>query len=211
MRVARPAIAMRAPAAGPILLVDDDPEMRAMLRDFLIDGGFRVEEAPDAGELLKLVPRVNPAAIVLDHEMPGDWGLETLPTLRRDWPHIPVIVVTAFGGPRLQAEAIRLGAAGYLDKPFRLSDLLAGAPCGRSRLSDSCPVRCADQRATLGLPRAPRNRITRRRPAARGSAPRPPSPARRGWRPTDVLVDVEHVVGVVPGLDSGQPGVVVAI
>jgi DNA-binding response OmpR family regulator len=116
---------MRAPRDGPILLVDDDPEMRAMLRDFLAGGGFHVQEAADARELFSLLPRVTPAAIVLDHEMPGEWGLETLPGLRRDWPDVPVIVVTAFGGPRLHAEAMRLGAAGYLDKPFRLADLLA--------------------------------------------------------------------------------------
>jgi len=117
---------MTPPAlANPILLVDDDPAMRAMLRDFLAGAGFRTQEAADTDELLALVPRVAPAAIILDHELPGDWGLEILSTLRRQWPHIPVIVITAFGGPRLRAEAIRLGAAGYLDKPFRVSELLA--------------------------------------------------------------------------------------
>src|SRR3972149_8182460 len=97
-----------------------------MLRQFLAGAGFRTQEPPDADELLALVPRGAPAAIILDHELPGDWGLEILSTLRRQWPHIPVIVITAFGGPRLRAEAIRLGAAGDLDKPFRVSEVLAG-------------------------------------------------------------------------------------
>lgn len=107
-----------------ILLVDDDPEMRAVIRDFLAGAGFRVAEAADTEGLLALVPRVEPAAIILDHELPGDWGLEVLPLLRQQHPHIPVIVITAFGGPRLRATAEELGAAGYLDKPFRLARLL---------------------------------------------------------------------------------------
>ena len=112
------------PSEVPILLVDDDPEMRAVVRDFLEGAGFRVLEAADTDGLLALVPRVEPAAIILDHELPGDWGLEVLPLLRERHPHIPVVVITAFGGPRLRATAEQLGAAGYLDKPFRLARLL---------------------------------------------------------------------------------------
>jgi two-component system phosphate regulon response regulator OmpR len=108
----------------PILLVDDDPEMRALLRDFLVGAGFRVAEAADTEALLALVPRVGPAAIILDHELPSDWGLEVLPLLRQRHPHVPVIIVTAFGGRQLRATAEQLGAAGYLDKPFRLARLL---------------------------------------------------------------------------------------
>jgi DNA-binding response OmpR family regulator len=113
------------PPVEPILLVDDDPEMRAILRDYLAGAGFRVAEAADTGGLLEIVPRVEPAAIILDHEMPGDWGLEVLPVLRRRHPDVPVILVTAFGGPQLRAAALRLGATAYLDKPFRMSALLA--------------------------------------------------------------------------------------
>jgi DNA-binding response OmpR family regulator len=118
-------MAMSPAAVEPIVLVDDDAEMRAMLRDFLAGAGFRVVEAGDTEALLDLVPRVSPAAIILDHELPGDWGLEVLPLLRQRHPEVPVIVITAFGGPRLQATAERLGAAGYLDKPFRMARLLS--------------------------------------------------------------------------------------
>jgi DNA-binding response OmpR family regulator len=109
----------------PIVLVEDDPEMRAILRDYLGGAGFPVQEAADAEALFALVPPVEPAAVILDHELPGEWGLEILPTLRRRLPGIPVIVVTAFGGPRLRATAEKLGAAAYLDKPFRMAELLA--------------------------------------------------------------------------------------
>jgi CheY-like chemotaxis protein len=109
---------------SPLLIVDDDPEMRAMLRDVLGGAGFPTEEAADSAALLALIPRVEPAAIILDHEMPGDWGLEILPTLRQRWPSIPVVIITAFGGPKARELATRLGAAGYLDKPFRMADLV---------------------------------------------------------------------------------------
>ena len=55
---------MHPTAAEPIVLVDDDPEMRAMLRDFLAGVGFQVAEAGDTEALLALVPHVAPAAII---------------------------------------------------------------------------------------------------------------------------------------------------
>jgi FixJ family two-component response regulator len=108
-----------------ILIVDDDLEMRAMLRDVLVRSGFRVEEAASSDELLALAPRVEPAVIILDHEMPGDWGLEVLPTLRKTHPEAAVVFTTAFGGPTMWETATRAGAAACLSKPFRVGDLLA--------------------------------------------------------------------------------------
>jgi CheY-like chemotaxis protein len=110
---------------GPLLLiVDDDPEMRAMLRDALTRVGFRIEEAGSGTELLQLAPRTEPAAIILDDEMPGPRGLEVLPTLRRCCPDVPVILITGFGNPRTRELALGLGAAAYLDKPFGMGGLL---------------------------------------------------------------------------------------
>jgi two-component system nitrogen regulation response regulator GlnG len=68
---------------------------------------------------------VEPAAIILDHEMPGDWGLEVLAALRSAHPEVPVIFVTAFGSAAMRDAATRDGAAAYLGKPFRLDDLIA--------------------------------------------------------------------------------------
>ena len=114
-----------APDDVAILVVDDDLDMRAMLRDVLARAGFRVEEAATSDELFALVPRVEPAAIILDHEMPGDWGLEVLAALRSAHPDVPVVFVTAFGSPAMRDAATRDGAAAYLAKPFRLDDLIA--------------------------------------------------------------------------------------
>jgi len=108
-----------------IVVADDDPEMRAVLRDFLSRTGYGVVEASGGGELLDLLARVTASAIILDKEMPERSGLDLLPPLRSRHPEIPVIVITAFGGPSTRQAAERLGAVGYIEKPFRLSDLLA--------------------------------------------------------------------------------------
>jgi DNA-binding response OmpR family regulator len=97
-------------------------------------------EAADTEALLAIVSRMEPAAIILDHEMPGDWGLEVLPVLRRQRPGIPVVIITAFGGPKARETAHRLGAAAYLDKPFRVADLLAIVRrVARPALAGDCP------------------------------------------------------------------------
>jgi FixJ family two-component response regulator len=55
--------------------------------------------------------------------MPGLTGFELLPILRREFPKVPVVLVTAFGGRQVATSALRLGAARYLEKPFRLGQL----------------------------------------------------------------------------------------
>ena len=107
-----------------VMIVDDDAEMRALLRDALERDGFDVRE--DSGD--RLVPLLEgrvPDAIVLDKEMTGVSGLDLLSYVRQRHPLVPVIVVTAFGGAEVEAEALRRGATYYIDKPFRVARLLA--------------------------------------------------------------------------------------
>lgn len=113
-----------ASSARTIMVVEDDPGMRAVLRDVLTDEGFQVHEEPGPERVAAAVERIRPRAIVLDREMAGSNGIELLATLGRGYPGIPVLVITAFGGAAVRAEAIRAGAAGYLEKPFRMAMLL---------------------------------------------------------------------------------------
>jgi CheY-like chemotaxis protein len=106
------------------MIVDDDAEMRALLRDTLERDGFDVRE-DSGGELVPLLERRAPDAIVLDKEMTGVNGLDLLSHIRQQHPGIPVILVTAFGGKDVEAEALRRGATYYIDKPFRVAQLLA--------------------------------------------------------------------------------------
>ena len=106
------------------MIVDDDAEMRALLRGALERDGFEVRE--DSGvHLVPLLKWRAPDAIVLDKEMAGVNGLDLLSYIRQRYPGLPVIVVTAFGGTDVEAEALKRGATCYIDKPFRVARLLA--------------------------------------------------------------------------------------
>jgi CheY-like chemotaxis protein len=114
-------------AAGRNAVVaDDDAEMRSLMSTVLRSAGFDVVEAVDGNELLEVLRRsldAPPALVVTDVQMPGFTGTRVLQHMRRLGLKTPVIVVTAFGGPRLHAEALRLGAAAVLDKPFSVVTL----------------------------------------------------------------------------------------
>jgi len=107
-----------------VMVIDDDAEMRAVLRDLLQREGFRVQEEAGAEQVIRVLESVRPDAVVLDKEMPGGDGLDLLAYIRRRHPSIPVVFITAFGGPAVQAEALRLGATRYVEKPFRVAQLL---------------------------------------------------------------------------------------
>jgi two-component system, NtrC family, response regulator AtoC len=107
-----------------VLLVEDDFAMRRLLRDALHRAGHRVLERPDGSEAVAVAEREEPDAMILDKEMPGPNGLDILSLLRSRVPTLPVIFVTAFGGPHVAAEARRRGAYRYVEKPFRLGAIL---------------------------------------------------------------------------------------
>jgi FixJ family two-component response regulator len=114
----------RAGWAETIMVIDDDPEMRAVLRDVLTHEGFRVHEEPGPEHVPEAVDALRPAAVIVDKEMPGSNGLDLVAALGHRYPALPIIVITAFGGAAIRAEARRQGAADYLEKPFRMATLL---------------------------------------------------------------------------------------
>ncbi|HYB40163.1 MAG TPA: response regulator [Candidatus Methylomirabilis sp.] len=118
------SVATTAAHPASVLIVDDDTEMRALLRDVLERDGFRVREHDSGDGLEPLLACCTPDAVVLDKEMRGASGLEILSTICQRHPGMPVVLVTAFGGPDVEAEARRRGAAYYIDKPFRVARLL---------------------------------------------------------------------------------------
>jgi len=113
----------RARPAARVLVVDDDDEMRTLLRRTLEFDGYQVTERDRGTHVLEALRGAPFDLIILDKEMPGLTGLDLLPILRREFPQVPVVLVTAFGGRQIAASALRLGAASYLEKPFRLGQL----------------------------------------------------------------------------------------
>lgn len=109
------------------LVVDDDEAVRALVRSVLAGGGFEVAEAVDGAEGLRLAEHEVPDLVVLDWQMPGLTGVEVLTELGRHYPEVPVILLTAALDPRYGGFAGILGAAEFIQKPFRPDVLLATA------------------------------------------------------------------------------------
>jgi CheY-like chemotaxis protein len=111
-----------------ILVIDDDEQMRALLRDILERAGYEVTEAQHGLEGLKLF-RARPADLVVtDLIMPEKEGVETILELRAEYPEVPIIAVSGGGrnGPRDYLEiAARLGARRTVAKPFTRQEILA--------------------------------------------------------------------------------------
>jgi two-component system response regulator AtoC len=107
-----------------VLVIEDDREMQAVLRDVLGRDGYRVVAASTGQRALEVARVEQPDAVILDKELPDASGLDLIPLLRRRSPDTPIILITAFGGAAAAAEAFRREATRYLEKPFPVQELL---------------------------------------------------------------------------------------
>lgn len=108
-----------------VLIIDDEPAHRLMVRVVLGDAGFKVLEADNGSTGLNIL-RTKPVDVVLlDMRMPGMSGLEVLQRLREGGTFPPVIMLTAFGNVGSAVEAMKTGAFDYLSKPADNDELLA--------------------------------------------------------------------------------------
>ena len=115
--------------AGPrVLVVDDDPVIRATVADVLLDEGYLVDQAADGAEALRLAIQFLPDAIVLDLMMPVLDGWAFVDRFRMV-PHadeVPIVVMSATHGLSQSAERLRaMGVRAVVAKPFDLEALLA--------------------------------------------------------------------------------------
>jgi DNA-binding response OmpR family regulator/nucleotide-binding universal stress UspA family protein len=113
-------------AAAPpqtVLVVDDEKNVRLILRQALEDLGLDVETAADGPEALEKIDDTDYDLILLDLRMPGPDGLEVLQQTRQQAPDLPVVIVTAHGTVENAVQAMRRGAVDVLLKPISLDSL----------------------------------------------------------------------------------------
>jgi DNA-binding response OmpR family regulator len=106
-----------------VLVVDDDGNVRDVLRRYLEHAGYRVDLAADGEQALELAGRGLPDLVVLDLMLPGIDGLEVCRRLRSRGP-VPVVMLTARGEEEDRIAGLRLGADDYVAKPFSPRELV---------------------------------------------------------------------------------------
>jgi len=110
-------------AKGRILIVDDEVNARTALVELLRDEGYVAESAADAFKALGKLADFAPDLVLTDLKMPGMDGLQLLARLQEHDPHMPVVVMTAFGEVESAVRAMRSGARDYLAKPINVGEL----------------------------------------------------------------------------------------
>lgn len=106
-----------------VLVVEDDLATRRLYKFLLSSGGYSVIEADDGIVALEKLALHHCDLVITDMNMPRMDGLELIRTIRRDFSDTYVIMVTAFGTPDIEKQALRVGANDYLAKPFDFEEL----------------------------------------------------------------------------------------
>jgi two-component system alkaline phosphatase synthesis response regulator PhoP len=111
-------------AVATILVVDDEPRIVQIVRDYLQHGGFAVLVASDGPSALRAARTGHPDLVVLDLGLPGRDGLDVARALRRDG-DVPIIILTARSEESDKIVGLELGADDYITKPFSPKELVA--------------------------------------------------------------------------------------
>jgi two-component system, cell cycle sensor histidine kinase and response regulator CckA len=133
----RPRAARPAPAAAPtpraetgrprVLVVDDEASIRDLLSKTLALAEYEVDAAPDGRSALDRLRMYPYDLLIADLKMPGMDGLSVIREAKRFKADLPVIIITGYSSEASAIEAVNLGVAGYLTKPFRVPQVLAAA------------------------------------------------------------------------------------
>jgi len=132
-RVGAPGAGEPAKAPKPmhqrVLVVDDEASIRDLLAKTLALAEYEVDTASDAQTALERLRNAGPdyGLLIADLKMPGMDGLSLIRQVKRLTPNLPIIIITGFSTESAAIEAVNLGVAGYLTKPFRVPQVLAAA------------------------------------------------------------------------------------
>lgn len=108
-----------------VLVVEDEDDIREYLKDILSENGFVIHTASDGAQALGAVRKILPDIVVLDLGLPKVSGEAVCREIKKNYPQIPVILLTAKGTPRDVVEGFNLGADDYISKPFTGEEVIA--------------------------------------------------------------------------------------
>jgi two-component system phosphate regulon response regulator OmpR len=138
-----------------ILVIDDDSRLRALLRKYLAENGYRVSTADNAADARAKLAGLAFDLLVVDVMMPGENGLAFTESLRHH-SRVPILLLTAMGEPADRIIGLERGADDYLTKPFEPRELLLriGSILRRARRPETVDIAFGDYRFDVG-----RNRL----------------------------------------------------
>ncbi|MDO4559258.1 MAG: response regulator [Planctomycetia bacterium] len=143
---------------GPILVADGEQNVYTMMKQTLSALNVPIQRAVNGEEALQLLASASGESmysiVFLDLKLPGMDGLEVLRQIRRDWPGVRVVIVSAYGSVENVAEAMKLGAVDFLEKPFTPSELLdlASLILERQTLESSEAIRFQEWKELMNQP-----------------------------------------------------------
>ncbi len=123
MAISAEAVARERATTASILIVDDEDATRNLCRDVASDLGHKTRTAGTTEEALRILDEQPVDIVITDLRVPQLGGIELLKRVRDNHPQTSVIVLTQYGTIETAVEAMRLGAADYLTKPFHIPEL----------------------------------------------------------------------------------------
>ncbi len=120
-----------------IYVIDDDEAVRQSIEFLLKTAGIEVRSFESAKAFLDVLPEITGGCVVTDVRMPDITGIDLLRRVREVKPELPVIVITGHGDVPLAVEAMKLGAADFLEKPFDDDLLIASARSALHQVADT--------------------------------------------------------------------------
>ena len=111
---------------GDILIVDDERDIRELIADILEDEGFSTRRAANADECMAAIAEARPALLILDIWLKDSHmdGIDILKSVKRDYPEVPVVIISGHGNIEIAVAAIKQGAYDFIEKPFNIDQLL---------------------------------------------------------------------------------------
>ena len=108
----------------PLLVVDDEKNMRLSLETIMSEEGYQYRAAESAEQALKMLDQEEFFMVITDARLGGMSGYDFLSRVKTKFPNLPILMITAYATPKLAVEAIKAGAIDYLAKPFAPEELL---------------------------------------------------------------------------------------